>query len=151
MKTQVTHLLTAQNVPHFQSRKRRRTRIQRHSYCWWKRVICPQIMPIPAGVCRQVMMEFCDPKTFRVITAISEDTYLDKNIGRNAAPLVLKSFQSLGVIYGMDWIIFDYRRWRGILHDSGVHGKRKKRKAQYRQHLIQDYAGMRLRNILKNS
>ena len=26
----------------------------------------------PCGVCRQVMMEFCDPKTFRVITAISK-------------------------------------------------------------------------------
>ena len=34
----------------------------------------------PCGVCRQVMMEFCDPKTFRVITAISEDTYLDKTL-----------------------------------------------------------------------
>ena len=34
----------------------------------------------PCGVCRQVMMEFCDPKTFRVITAISEDEYLDKTL-----------------------------------------------------------------------
>lgn len=34
----------------------------------------------PCGVCRQVMMEFCNPKTFRVITAISEDTYLDKTL-----------------------------------------------------------------------
>ena len=34
----------------------------------------------PCGVCRQVMMEFCNPKTFRVITAISEDEYLDKTL-----------------------------------------------------------------------
>ena len=25
----------------------------------------------PCGVCRQVMMEFCDPKTFRIILAVS--------------------------------------------------------------------------------
>lgn len=29
----------------------------------------------PCGVCRQVMMEFCDPKTFQVILAKSEDEY----------------------------------------------------------------------------
>ncbi len=29
----------------------------------------------PCGVCRQVMMEFCDPKTFYVILARSEDDY----------------------------------------------------------------------------
>lgn len=29
----------------------------------------------PCGVCRQVMMEFCDPKTFLVILAKSEDDY----------------------------------------------------------------------------
>lgn len=29
----------------------------------------------PCGVCRQVMMEFCDPETFRVILAISKETY----------------------------------------------------------------------------
>lgn len=29
----------------------------------------------PCGVCRQVMMEFCDPKTFRVILAASEEKY----------------------------------------------------------------------------
>jgi cytidine deaminase len=29
----------------------------------------------PCGVCRQVMMEFCDPKTFIVILAKSEDDY----------------------------------------------------------------------------
>ena len=30
----------------------------------------------PCGVCRQVMMEFCDPKKFYVIIAKSEDEYL---------------------------------------------------------------------------
>ncbi|MDE7266619.1 MAG: cytidine deaminase [Lachnospiraceae bacterium] len=34
----------------------------------------------PCGVCRQVMMEFCDPKEFRVITAVSEDKYIDKTL-----------------------------------------------------------------------
>lgn len=29
----------------------------------------------PCGVCRQVMMEFCDPKTFAVIAARSETDY----------------------------------------------------------------------------
>ncbi|MCR5762901.1 MAG: cytidine deaminase [Treponema sp.] len=29
----------------------------------------------PCGVCRQVMREFCDPKTFRIILAKSEDDY----------------------------------------------------------------------------
>ena len=29
----------------------------------------------PCGVCRQVMREFCDPKTFRVILARSETDY----------------------------------------------------------------------------
>jgi cytidine deaminase len=29
----------------------------------------------PCGVCRQVMMEFCDPKTFKVIVAKGVDDY----------------------------------------------------------------------------
>lgn len=29
----------------------------------------------PCGVCRQVMMEFCDPETFLIILATSEDDY----------------------------------------------------------------------------
>ena len=29
----------------------------------------------PCGVCRQVMMEFCNPKTFKIYVAISEDDY----------------------------------------------------------------------------
>ena len=29
----------------------------------------------PCGVCRQVMMEFCDPETFRIILAVSKEQY----------------------------------------------------------------------------
>ena len=29
----------------------------------------------PCGVCRQVMMEFCDPETFQIILATGEDHY----------------------------------------------------------------------------
>ena len=29
----------------------------------------------PCGVCRQVMMEFCDPETFRISLAVDEDHY----------------------------------------------------------------------------
>ena len=29
----------------------------------------------PCGVCRQVMMEFCDPETFRIILAVSKEPY----------------------------------------------------------------------------
>ena len=29
----------------------------------------------PCGVCRQVMMEFCDPETFRIILAIDKEHY----------------------------------------------------------------------------
>lgn len=34
----------------------------------------------PCGVCRQVMMEFCNPQTFHVITAVSENEYVDKTL-----------------------------------------------------------------------
>ena len=30
----------------------------------------------PCGVCRQVMMEFCSPKDFQVILAVSKDDYV---------------------------------------------------------------------------
>ena len=29
----------------------------------------------PCGVCRQVMMEFCDPETFQIILAVSREKY----------------------------------------------------------------------------
>ena len=29
----------------------------------------------PCGVCRQVMMEFCDPETFQIILAIDKEKY----------------------------------------------------------------------------
>lgn len=31
----------------------------------------------PCGVCRQVMMEFCNPKTFKVYLAKTEDDYIE--------------------------------------------------------------------------
>lgn len=34
----------------------------------------------PCGVCRQVMMEFCDPETFRVILAIDENQYQEYDL-----------------------------------------------------------------------
>ena len=35
------------------------------------------VLPIttPCGVCRQVMMEFCDPETFEIILAVSTEEY----------------------------------------------------------------------------
>ncbi len=35
---------------------------------------------MPCGVCRQVMMEFCDPKEFKIISAVSADTYKIKTL-----------------------------------------------------------------------
>ncbi len=35
----------------------------------------------PCGVCRQVMLEFCDPETFLVIMAKNEDDFLIKTLG----------------------------------------------------------------------
>lgn len=40
----------------------------------------PDDFAYPCGVCRQVMMEFCNPKTFRVISAVTEDNYIDKTL-----------------------------------------------------------------------
>ncbi|MDO5344996.1 MAG: cytidine deaminase [Lachnospiraceae bacterium] len=31
----------------------------------------------PCGVCRQVMMEFCDPETFQIILAVDETDYTE--------------------------------------------------------------------------
>ena len=31
----------------------------------------------PCGVCRQVMMEFCDPETFQIILANGKDAYVE--------------------------------------------------------------------------
>ena len=35
----------------------------------------PQALAWPCGVCRQVMMEFCDPETFLVLVAKNSDEY----------------------------------------------------------------------------
>lgn len=35
----------------------------------------------PCGVCRQVMAEFCDPDTFRIITARSQDEFTVLTLG----------------------------------------------------------------------
>jgi len=34
----------------------------------------------PCGVCRQVMMEFCDPDTFRIIVAAGEDNFVSSTL-----------------------------------------------------------------------
>lgn len=34
----------------------------------------------PCGVCRQVMMEFCNPKSFHIITAISKEKYIEMTL-----------------------------------------------------------------------
>lgn len=34
------------------------------------------VLCAPCGVCRQVMMEFCDPETFQIILANGKDQYL---------------------------------------------------------------------------
>ena len=33
------------------------------------------VLTAPCGVCRQVMMEFCDPKTFQIILAVDKEQY----------------------------------------------------------------------------
>ncbi|MCI8585556.1 MAG: cytidine deaminase, partial [Lachnospiraceae bacterium] len=35
----------------------------------------PARIAAPCGVCRQVMMEFCDPKTFEIILAMDTEHY----------------------------------------------------------------------------
>jgi cytidine deaminase len=35
----------------------------------------------PCGVCRQVMIEFCDPDTFRIIVTSGEDSYKSLTLG----------------------------------------------------------------------
>lgn len=36
----------------------------------------------PCGVCRQVMMEFCDPETFEIILAVSPEEYQVWKLGQ---------------------------------------------------------------------
>ena len=37
--------------------------------------ILEQSIQLPVVLCRQVMMEFCDPETFRIILAIDKEHY----------------------------------------------------------------------------
>ena len=47
----------------------------------------------PCGVCRQVMMEFCNPKTFQIILAVDKERYeiytLEELMPRGFGPLNL--------------------------------------------------------------
>ena len=49
----------------------------------------------PCGVCRQVMMEFCDPKTFQIILAVDKERYeiytLEELMPLGFGPLNLKA------------------------------------------------------------
>ena len=40
----------------------------------------PEQICAPCGVCRQVMMEFCDPETFRVILGTKEGVQVSKTL-----------------------------------------------------------------------
>lgn len=40
----------------------------------------PASYAYPCGVCRQVMREFCDPAKFRIITAVSEEQYMERTL-----------------------------------------------------------------------
>ena len=42
----------------------------------------------PCGVCRQVMMEFCDPKTFQIILAVDKERYEIYTLGFGPLNLV---------------------------------------------------------------
>jgi len=52
-------------------------------------VICP-----PCGICRQVMMEFCDPETFQIVLASGNETWkiltLDELLPMGFGPKNLK-------------------------------------------------------------
>lgn len=43
-------------------------------YCWRKGGKIEE-MTAPCGVCRQVMMEFCNPESFEIILAVNENNY----------------------------------------------------------------------------
>ena len=43
--------------------------------CAERTAIFKAVYTAPCGVCRQVMMEFCDPETFRIILAIDKEHY----------------------------------------------------------------------------
>lgn len=52
---------------------------------------------MPCGVCRQVMLEFCDPDTFRVIVAKSKDDYKEFLLKDIIPEYFAPSNQKLGV------------------------------------------------------
>ena len=38
------------------------------------------VMCAPCGVCRQVMMEFCNPKTFKIVLADGKDKWIERTL-----------------------------------------------------------------------
>ena len=59
----------------------------------------------PCGVCRQVMMEFCDPETFQIILAVDKEKYdiftLNELLPLGFGPSNL--LQSGSSEHGMEW------------------------------------------------
>lgn len=47
-----------------------------------KELVMPEIYCAPCGVCRQVMLEFCLPKEFKVLLAKSEDDYQEYKLSQ---------------------------------------------------------------------
>ena len=65
---------TVRSVPHFQGSKRRGERFQAICVVGGKAGVLTEYAA-PCGVCRQVMMEFCNPETFQVILAVDKEHY----------------------------------------------------------------------------
>ena len=57
----------------------------------------------PCGVCRQVMMEFCNPKTFQIILAVDKERYeiytLEELMPLGFGPLNLVYYEEKNILY----------------------------------------------------